>query len=582
MSNALTPTTPPSLPQLPEKFANPLRQIQAVFAQPAVRRSLPMVMLVGLVAAAALAWMTFSTPPQKTLFAELADADKASVTQALTAAGITSHIDNGTGALTVGDEDYSKARMLLASQGLPKATPAGYAILDQLPMGVSRAVEGERLRQARETELARSIEEIDTVAEARVHLATPEASVFVRDNAAPSASVILKLQPGRALSDAQVASIRNLVASSVPGMKPDAVTIVDQMGGLLTKGDGDGSGNGGDDANDKRLRLQRQMEDKYREQLNQLLTPLVGAGNFSAEIQADIDLNETQATKETFDKQGALRAEQGQWTRDGAGQQPGGIPGALSNTPPAAATVTAPQATPTPAPGAAPAPGSPQATAGAVAGAVTDAMKQSDQYARSYDLGKEVSVSRVAPGSVKRLSVAVLLRDPEGAKPRSQAEITQITNLVRAAVGFDQNRNDNVTVISRKFAGSSDDSAKAAWYDNAWVPMLARNLTAIVIALLVLLLGVRPLAKALLKKREDATPKAPALGAPMGGATDENGVVLDNNGEVVGSVDGPPVSIDQLVEARNFDDRVGMVRGFTRDNPARAALAVRDMIAEGR
>lgn len=192
MSTALT-TTPAlgTSTVLPQRFANPLQQIRGALAQPAVRRSLPMAILIGLVAAAALAWMSLSAPMQKTLFTGLPDADKAAVSAALTQASIASTVDEGTGALTLAEEDYSYARMLLAGQGLPKAAPGGYAILDQLPMGVSRAVEGERLRQARETELARLIQEIDAVAEARVHLATPEASVFVRDNASPSASVIL-------------------------------------------------------------------------------------------------------------------------------------------------------------------------------------------------------------------------------------------------------------------------------------------------------------------------------------------------------------------------------------------------------
>ena len=555
MSNALTPNTPV---QLPERFANPLHQIGDLLGQPAVRRALPMVLMLGLIAAAAFAWMTFSTPTQKVLFANLPDSDKAAVTAALEQGNITARIDSGTGALTVAEDNYSRARILLAGQGLPKGTPAGYQILDQLPMGVSRAVEGERLRQARETELARSIEEIDAVAEARVHLATPEASVFVRDNAAPSASVILKLQGGRSLSDAQVSSIINLVASSVPGMKPDAVTIVDQLGGLLTKAGGQ-SGLGA--SGDQRIAFQRQIEEKYRAQIVQLLTPLVGVGNFSTEIQADVNLDETQATRETYDKQGALRAEQGNWTgNQPAGQTgaPGGIPGALSNTPPAASTLAAPTPTPTPSPtpGATPAAGA----VAAVAGAVSDAAKQSDQFARAYDLGKEVSVTRNAPGTIKRLSVAVLLRDPETGKPRSPVEIQQITQLVQSAVGYDQARNDQVTVISRKFASAAQVDKGQPWYESGWVAIIARNVTAIVIALLVLIMGVRPLAKSLMKRRDDAAPRL-ALGLEMSGA------------------DGAtPVGVDAMADARNYDDRIGMVRGFTRDNPARAALAVRDMI----
>lgn len=549
MSTALIPTSGAT-----ERFANPLQQIKGAFAQPAVRRSLPMALMVGLIAAAALAWMSLSTPTQKTLFSGLPDSDKAAVTSALTTANIKSHIDEGTGALTVGEDDYSRAKMLLAGQGLPKAAPGGYAILDQLPMGVSRAVEGERLRQARESEMAKSIEEIDAVAEARVHLAMPEASVFVRDNAAPSASVILKLQGGRSLSDAQVSSIINLVASSVPGMKPEAVTIVDQMGALLTKAGGnDGAGA----ASDARIDIQRRVEDKYRTQLIALLTPLVGAGNFTAEVQADVNLDESQATRESYEKQGVLRAETGNWTgnqKDGPAA-PGGIPGALSNTPPAASTLSTPQA----ANGAS---GSAQPVAG---GAAPDAMKQSDQYQRAYDLGREVSVTRATPGGVKRLSVAVLLRDPEKGR-RTAMEINQISDLVKSAVGFDQARNDNVTVISRKFAGADATATSGpAWYDNAWLPVFARNGTAILIALLVLLLGVRPIAKALMKKRDDAGTR-PALGQP-GGAASGGGMAV-----------AAPVSLDQLENTRGYDDRIGAVRGFTRDNPTRAALAVRDMI----
>ena len=556
MSTALIPTSPGGT----ERFANPLQQIKGAFAQPAVRRSLPMALMVGLIAAAALAWMSLSTPTQKTLFSGLPDSDKAAVTSALTTANIKSHIDEGTGALTVGEDDYSRAKMLLAGQGLPKAAPGGYAILDQLPMGVSRAVEGERLRQARESEMAKSIEEIDAVAEARVHLAMPEASVFVRDNASPSASVILKLQGGRSLSDAQVSSIINLVASSVPGMKPEAVTIVDQMGALLTKAGGnDGAGA----ASDARIDLQRRIEDKYRTQLIALLTPLVGAGNFTAEVQADVNLDESQATRESYEKQGVLRAETGNWTgnqKDGAGAAPGGIPGALSNTPPAASTLSTPQA----ANGASGSPAQPVA-----GGAAPDAMKQSDQYQRAYDLGREVSVTRATPGGVKRLSVAVLLRDPDKGR-RTAMEINQISDLVKSAVGFDQARNDNVTVISRKFAGADAAATSGpAWYDNAWLPVLARNGTAILIALLVLLLGVRPIAKALMKKRDDATTR-PAFGQPIG--------ELDGEGAPAGIGVAAPVSLDQLENTRGYDDRIGAVRGFTRDNPTRAALAVRDMI----
>ncbi len=545
MNNNLSISDAPAAPAT--GFANPLKQAGSLLSQPAVKRALPMIFMIGLIAAAALAWAAMSTPPQRVLFASLPESDKAAVADALSAGSIVNRIDSA-GSITVNEDDYHKARMLLAGQDLPKAAPGGYALLDQLPMGVSRAVEGERLRQARETELARSIAEIDTVAVARVHLATPEATVFVRDKSEPSASVIVTLEQGRTLSEAQVRSIVNLVASSVPGMKPESVTIVDQAGALLSKSGTEGA------AGDARIDLQRRVEDKYRQQLVQLLTPLLGAGNFSAEVQAEVDLDETQATRESYDKAGTVvRAEQGNWTgapRDGAGA-PGGIPGALSNVAPPAATVEGP-----PAPGAPAVPGQPATPA------ATPGMKQSDSFARSYDNAKEISVTRAAPGGIKRLSVAVLLREEPG-KPRGQVEIRQIDGLVKAAVGFNPARQDQVNVVSRKFSAASDIADTGTpFYESGWFAMIARNVTAVVIALLVLLLGVRPLAKALLKKRDDSG-RAGSL--PMGVP---DGVAMPT-----------PVSAEMLgAGGVSLGDRVGLVRDFTRDNPARAALAVRDMI----
>jgi flagellar M-ring protein FliF len=557
MSQALTPqseilppvpaTSPPSLTELGR---DPRGTLPRLWSQPAVKKSAPMIGILGLLASAALAWTMIATPPQKMLFSGLNDADKAAAVEALGQANIDSAIDNSTGTLTVAEDDYYKARMLLAAQNLPKATPGGYAILDQLPMGVSRAVEGERLRQARETELARSIQEIEGVTEARVHLAVPENTVFVRDNAAPSASVVVRLAAGRSLAESQVRSVINLVASSVPGMKPDAVTIVDGSGSLLTKP----GGQGGLGASDERIDFQRRIESKYRDQLMQLLTPLVGAGNFSAEVSAEVDLSETQATREAYGKEGALRAEQGNWTGNQAGGllPAEGIPGTLSNTPPPAAEVKAGQAAAQPS-----APG-----AGAGAGTkVPDAMKQSDQFSRAFELDKEISVTRAAPGGVKRMSVAVVLREAEGGKPRTPQEIAQLTDLVRAAVGFDAARNDQVTVISRKFAGATADEG-APWYEAGWFPVVARNVTALIIALLVLFVGLKPMLRMISKKKDapedPAEPPVPSLSSALGRR--------------------PSLELEQIESAQSYDQKVKLVRDFTRDNPARAALAVRDMI----
>ncbi len=561
MENALATTGAGGVPApaAAARFANPLTQIGGLMKNPAVKRSMPMIFIIGLVLSAAMAWMALATPPQRVLFPQLPDSDKQAVVDALSAAKIDSSVDD-SGGITVGEDDYHRARILLAGQDLPKAAPGGYAILDQLPMGVSRAVEGERLRQARETELAKSIGEIESVADARVHLAMPESSVFVRDNAQPSASVIVRLEPGRSLTQAQVRSIVNLVASSVPGMKPDQVTIIDQMGALLSK---PSDGSDSSTLSDERIDYQRRIEDKYRAQLNTLLTPLLGAGNFSAEIQADVDLDESQATRESYDKQGVVRAEQGTWAGNTPGETtPGGIPGALSNTAPAASTL----ATATPGPSGA------TVQPGTAPGAPAP-VKTSENFNRAYDLGKEVSVTRAAPGAIKRLSVAVLLREAEGGKPRTPAEIQQINDLVKAAVGFNQQRQDTVTVISRKFSPDAvAGDVVRPWYDADWVPMAARNGTALVIALLVLFMGVRPMVKAINEKRKaEATAETARVAAQEAAA---QAALAPPPAEV----EPEPVSMEMLEGARSYDDRVGLVRGFTRDNPARAALAVRDMI----
>lgn len=557
-ADVLPPAAPPAPPAAAASGTarltrDPMGTLKSIWSQPAVKKSAPAIGLVGLLASAALAWTLVATPPQKILFSGLSDADKAAAVEALQQGAIPHSIDPQTGTLTVAEDDYYKARMLLAAQNLPKAAPGGYAILDQLPMGVSRAVEGERLRQARETELARSIQEIEGVTEARVHLAMPENTVFVRDSAAPSASVIVRLASGQTLAEVQVRSIINLVASSVPGMKPDAVTIVDGAGTLLSKPAG---GAAGLDATDARIDFQRRVEGKYREQLAQLLTPLVGAGNFSAEVQADVDLSETQATREAYGKEGALRAEQGNWTGNQSDPTPaGGIPGTLSNTPPPATQVKAGEAAqPTPA-----APGQPAPTT----------LKQSDQFARSYELDKEVSVTRAAPGAVKRLSVAVVLREPEGGKPRTRQEIQQINDLVRAAVGFDAGRNDQVTVISRKFATASDADAPP-FYESNWFPVIARNLTALVIALLVLFVGLRPLMRMFGRKKDEASAAR---------EQDAIAALASPAGPVVPGKDS--VTIEKLESAMGYEEKVKLVREFTRENPARAALAVRDMIKAG-
>ncbi|MGZ8283036.1 MAG: flagellar basal-body MS-ring/collar protein FliF, partial [Allosphingosinicella sp.] len=318
-----------------------LQQVRAFTAQPAVAKSLPAIGLLAVIGLAVILWMTFSAPPSRTLFGNLADEEKAAVVEALGTAGLAYELDRSTGAITVSEDDYHRARMLLASRGLPRSGPDGADVIDNLPLGSSRAVEGERIRSSREQDLARTIEAVEAVESARVHLAVEAPSVFLRDRAQPAASVMLTLTPGRTLGDAQVQAIVHLVASSVPGLSTDGISVVDQTGRLLSR-----QGNGGVAAeSEQRIAVQSAIEESYRRSLATLLTPILGEGNFTAEVHADVDFNEVQSTRENFPQDArVLQSEEGALTTDGAADgAAGGIPGALSNqAPPAAEVATTP------------------------------------------------------------------------------------------------------------------------------------------------------------------------------------------------------------------------------------------------
>lgn len=542
--------------------------------QPAVAKSLPLLGLLGVVAMAGAAWLALREPPQRDLFRALPDADKSAVAQVLDQNGIRYDFDK-SGGMTVGEDDYFKAKMMLAAQGLPKSAPDGNSMIDSLPMGASRAVEGEKLRSAREMDLARTIEAIDSVESAKVHLAVEPPSVFLRERAKPSASVMLRLASGRSLTDAQVSAIVHLVASSIPELNPEDISVVDQNGRLISNNDSNA-------ADDRQLAIQTRMEDRYRQSVIALLTPILGAGKFSTEVHTELNFAERQATRETYPQDEArLRTEQGTWASDPRGQGKGGeasgIPGALSNQAPVNPTVT--QTNPN---GQSVAQGSTNQGATSAQTAAQPGtpsnplMKTEETFNRSFELGREVSVTKDAIGTVKRLSVAVALDNGPDGKPRTAQEIAALEALVKGAVGFDQARGDVVALSSRSFA--KEEVVKAPWYEAEWVSPLVRNVSALLVALL-LIFGIgRPLLKRRAAAQAAAAEQVAAEGQKIG-----REISTELTRQAVENPDpGKPVTLDMISSTYNYAQRADLIRNFVKQDPDRAALVVRDLLKEGK
>jgi len=310
----------------------PADRLRALAADPAVVQARPALIVMAMLAALALAAMALREPEWRPLWPGLSEADAAAVTTALAAANFDHRVNSDTGSVEVAAGDVARARILLAGQGLPKSSAAmAGSGLDNMPLGASRSVEAARLKAALERELALSVEAIDGVKSARVHVATPEPSVFIRDRAAPSASVFVTLAPGRSLSEAQVRAIIWLVATSVPGLAGDRVSVVDQSGTLLSAGvSGDG----------QQLAYQQRLESLVRERLVKLLTPMLGPGRFTAEVAADVDFSQNDSASERYQPQGTVKTEQTSRNMENSAPPAAGIPGALTNTVPQAAQVT--------------------------------------------------------------------------------------------------------------------------------------------------------------------------------------------------------------------------------------------------
>jgi flagellar M-ring protein FliF len=452
--------------------------------------------IVGLAATVALAvWLVLWTreADMRPLYGSMENLDSQAVIGVLESNQIKYRIDANSGMLLVEDGRYSEARLKLAEAGMPNDSSVGFEMLDkEQGIGTSQFMETARFRRSLEGELARTISSITSVRSARVHLAIPERSVFVRDQRKPSASVLLEVVAGRTVEDSQVRAIGNLVASSVPDMELAGVTIVDQKGRLLS--------NFAEDREavlaSKQLDFTRSLEDQMVERVRRILEPIVGAGRFKAEVTADVDFTAVEQADEIYNPDlPAIRSEQRSEEQRLAGEAGGGIPGALSNQPPV--NGSAPETVTPPA-------GGPASAAGAAVGPATGAQSSGNvrtQSSRNYELDRTLSYTRHQVGKLRRLSVAVVLDDrlslnPENGQrsnsPWDAQALERVTTLVRDAVGYDARRGDSVNVVNTAFFDLPvDDQPEAPiplWEQSWFWP--AVRLALGVMAVLLLVFGV--------------------------------------------------------------------------------------------
>ena len=413
--------------------------------------------IIGLVAIIAVAAIWGRGTDYRVLFANLGDRDGGAVIAALTQMNVPYKYAEGGGAILVPAEAVHDVRLRLASQGLPKGGAVGFELMENQKFGVTQFQERLNFQRGLEGELSRSIQSLAAVQSARVHLAMPASNGFLREQQKPTASVLLTMHPARSLDRVQVEGIIHLVASSVPDLSPGQVSVVDQNGNLLSAKDG--NANGLDDA---QLGYVRRLEAEYNRRILDIVAPLVGANNVRAQVTADVDFTQSELTAEEFrpnqgrDAQSAVRSQQVSEAPSGDAAGGGqGVAGSLSNQPPG--------------PSSAPVNGNAQAlqaanqkggAAGAAgAGGAAAAAATRRDATTNYEVDRTVRVTRNATGAIRRLSAAVVVNhrqtvDAEGkvqTTPLTEAEVEQISSLVRESIGASKDRGDSVNVVSAAF-----------------------------------------------------------------------------------------------------------------------------------
>jgi len=496
------------------------------------------------------------------LYGSLDNIDAASVVQILEQNKMKFKLDVNSGAILVAADDVHMARLKLAEIGIPGQDNLGFEIMDkEQPLGTSQFVENTRYHRSLEGELARTITSITSIRSARVHLAIPKRSVFVRDARKPTASVFVEVFAGRTVEPAQVKAIANLVASSIPELRMEDVTVVDQRGNMLSTGE---------DSKElllagKQHEYARSVEDSLTKRVNGILQPVVGNGRFRAEVSADIDFTAIEQAAETFNPDlPAIRSEQ-TLNEQRSGDVIGGIPGALTNQPPGTTEEVPEQVNPET--------GEP----------VAPPRNSREQATRNYELDRTISYTRHQQGTLKRLTVAVVVDDKvttnaEGLEvraPWSEAELERLTILVRDAVGYSALRGDSINVINAPFMGDQipQFSSEIPWWER-WILPNMKYISGLLIILLLIFGLLLPVFRSLtraggqLADQEEARQleALEAVGLGYDGASDETVTLTGGESLLLPSPE------------EGYEQQLNAIKGLIADDPGRVAQVVKKWI----
>lgn len=504
------------------------------------------------------------TPNYSLLYGSLSDQDISQVLDNLQKSGIKYRVEEGSGAVMVPTARIHDARMKLAAAGLPKNASAGFAMLqEEQGIGTSQFIEQARYQHALETELAKTIEKLASVRSARIHLAIPKQSSFVRNRKKANASVMLDLYGGHELDSEQVAAIASLVAASVPNLEVGHVSIVDQRGRLMTQDDNSSELG----LSSSQFKYARRVEESYIKRIEDILAPIVGHEGVKAEVTAEFDFTRTEQTREMYNPDlGALRSEQVEEESRNFGGVLGGIPGALSNQPPANASI-----------------GEDPARSGNAAETETGKHANMQRRAtRNYELDKTISHTQMQMGTMRRLSIAVLLDYKRSLNEKGEVihtehspeELLQITALVKEATGFSALRGDSVNVMNAEFAKPDpiEPLPEQPIWQQSWVLDIAKQVLGGLFVLFLVFGVLKPVLKKLVNKEISlnqavlaSTSTAAAL--PAGAAGGQAQLNQAND-------------VPQLSSPVNYHDSLQSVRSMVKDDPKLSAQVVKSWVGE--